>query len=292
MTVSGVARLNAHLRANPPKSVAPEDMRAWFAALVATTPIPDTAKLETSTCPVPASWIKPAGSDAQRVILYAHGGAYLLGSPQTHLELVYRFAKEASTQALSVDYRLLPENPYPACIDDVIEAYRYLLKEGISPGNIAIAGDSAGGGITLTVAQRIRDEGLSPPGCLVCFSPWTDFTGSGASLKTNAKRDAIIDGRLLPMLAQMILNGRDPVKSSPLFADLHHLPPLLVHAGADEVLLDDSTRLATSYAEAGGSVVLKVWKDMTHVFQVFPTFVSEAIESVEQSGAFVREKLG
>ena len=292
MTSSGVERLNAYCRANPPKSVAPEDMRAWFTALIAATPVPDAAKLEASTCPVPASWIRPDGVDAERVILYVHGGAYMLGSSRDYLELVHRFATAASVQALSIDYRLLPEHAYPACVDDAIEAYRYLLKEGFSPKRIAIAGDSAGGGIMLTAALRIRDEGLPQPGCLVCFSPWTDFTASGESIQTNARFDAIIDARLIPMLAQMVLSGRDAVASSPLFADLSNLPPLFVQAGSREVLLDDSRRLAKRYEEAGGKVVLDVWDELTHVFQAFPTFVPEAIKAVEQAGAFVREKLG
>jgi monoterpene epsilon-lactone hydrolase len=292
MSSSGVERLNAYCRANPPKSVAPEDMRAWFRALVAISPVPDAAKLEVSTCPVPAFWIRPDGVDTDRVILYVHGGAYILGSSQTHLELVHRFAKAASARALSVDYRLLPEHAYPACVDDVFEAYRYLLKEGISPGRIAIAGDSAGGGITLSAALRIRDERLPLPGCLVCFSPWTDFTASGASIQTNASFDAMIDARLIPMLAKLVLSGRDEVASSPLFADLSNLPALFVQAGSKEVLLDDSRRLAKRYEEAGGSVVLEVWNEMTHVFQSFPTFVPEATRAIEQAGAFVHEKLG
>lgn len=292
MTSSGVERLNAYCRANPPKSVAPEDMRAWFTALIAATPVPDVAKLEVSTCPVPASWIRPEESDPERVLLYVHGGAYMLGSSRDSLELVHRLAKAASVQALSVDYRLLPEHAYPACIDDVLEAYRYLLKQGFSAAHIAIAGDSAGGGITLTAAQRIRDEGLPLPGCLVCFSPWTDFTASGESIQTNAQFDSLIDARLIPRLAQMVLSGRDAVASSPLFTDLSNLPALLVQAGSKEVLLDDSRRLATRYEEAGGNVVLEVWDEMTHVFQSFPTFVPEAIKAVEQAGAFIREKLG
>ena len=288
----GTERINAYLLANSPKSAAPADMREWFVNLVKVTPIPEAAKLESSTCPVPASWIQPEGADSGRVILYAHGGAYILGSPQTHLEMVYRFAKEAGARALSVDYRLLPENPYPACIDDVVDAYRYLLKEGFAPQKIAIAGDSAGGGITLTTGLRIRDEGLPPPGCLVCFSPWTDFTASGESIKTNRELDKMVDARLLPMMAQIVLNGRDPVASSPLFADLSKLPPLLLQAGTIEVLFDDSRRLAKRYEEAGSKVTFEPWEGMTHVFQAFPTFVPEAIEAIQRAGAFVREKLG
>lgn len=292
MTPSGVEKLNAFVRANPAKSAAPDDLRVWFLNLVKATPVPEAAKLEPSTCPVPASWIQPEGADPRRVILYVHGGAYILGSPLTHLELVYRFAKSAGARALSVDYRLLPEHAYPACVDDVFDAYRYLLNEGISAQHIAIAGDSAGGGITMTTALRIRDQGLPQPGCLVCFSPWTDFTGSGETVHTNASFDPMVDGRLLPLLSQMILNGRDPVASSPLFADLSNLPPLLLQAGTLEVLFDDSRRLAKRYEEAGGKVLFDAWEGMTHVFQAFPTYVPEAIEAIERAAAFVREKQG
>jgi len=292
MMTAGTERLNVYVRANPPKSAAPADMRAWFLNLVKATPVPEAAKLESSTCPVPAYWIQPEGADMGRVILYAHGGAYVLGSSETHLELVHRFAKATGARALSVDYRLLPENPYPACIDDMLDAYRYLLKEGFSPQRIALAGDSAGGGITLSTALRIRDEGLPTPGCLVCFSPWTDFTASGESIQTNGQFDKMVDARLLPMLVQIILNGRDPVASSPLFADLSKLPPLFLQAGTSEVLFDDARRLAQRYEEAGSTVVFEPWEGMTHVFQAFPTFVPEAIEAIERAGAFVREKLG
>lgn len=292
MLTKGTLELNAHVRANPPKSAAPEDMRAWFRTVIGVTPVPEEAKLEPSSCPVPAYWIRPEGSRPDRVILFVHGGAYILGSPQTHLELTHRFAKASKTQALSVDYRLLPEHAYPACIDDIVAAYQYLLKEGFLPQHIVIAGDSAGGGITLTTALRIRDEGLPAPGGLVCFSPWTDFTGSGESMLKNADFDAMVDGRILPVLSQMILQGRDPVASSPLFANLANLPPLFLQCGNCEVLYDDSRRLAENYAKAGSVVVYDPWDGMTHVFEGFPTFVPEAIEATERAAAFVREKMG
>lgn len=291
MITSGTEQLNAYVRANRPKSIAPEDMRAWYLNLVRVTPLPDSAKLEPSSCPVPASWINSEDSDGNRVLLYVHGGAYMLGSSQTHLEWIHRLAKAAQIRALSVDYRLLPEHAYPACIDDVFEAYQYLLNEGFSSRNIAIAGDSAGGGITLSMMQRLRDANLPKPGCLVCFSPWTDFTASGESVKTNAKFDAMIDVRILPRLAQMLLNGRDPVATSPLFGNLAGLPPLFLQAGSSEVLFDDSTRLAERYRQAGNEIVFEPWEGMTHVFQAFPTFVPEAIEAVKRAGTFIREKL-
>ncbi len=292
MTMSpGAVRLNEYVRANRPKSIDPADMRAWFLDLVKVTPIPEDAKLELSSCPASASWIRPSSSATDRVILYVHGGAYLLGSSRTHLELTYRLAKNAGTIALSSDYRLLPEHPYPACVDDVVETYRYLLKEGFSPQHIAIAGDSAGGGITLTTALRLRNDGLPPPACLLCISPWTDLTGSGETLVTNARYDSMIDTSRLPFLAQLLLLGRDARAHSPLFADLHNLPPLFLQAGTAEVLFDDSRRLAERYAEAGNKVIFDPWTGMTHVFQAFPTFALEAIEATEKAASFIREHL-
>lgn len=292
MITKGTQELNAYVRANTPKSAAPDDMRAWYRALVSATPVPEDAKLEPSSCPVSAHWIRPEGVRQDRVILYVHGGAYILGSTETHLELTYRLAKAAKIQVHSVNYRLLPEHAYPACIDDVVAAYQYLVSAGFSPQHIAIAGDSAGGGITLTSAMRIRDAGLPAPGCLLCFSPWTDFTASGESVQTNAQWDSMVDARLLPVLSQMVLNDRDPVAHSPLFANLAHLPPLFVQCGTGEVLYDDSRRLVENYRKAGNSVTYDPWEGMTHVFEAFPTYVPEAIEAVERAGAFLREKLG
>lgn len=292
MTTSGVEKLNDYVRSNAPKSAAPDDMRAWFANLVSVTPIPDEAKLEKSTCSVPAYWIRPSDANPERVLLYLHGGGYILGSAQTHLELTYRLAKTAGVRSLSVEYRLLPENRYPACVDDAIAAYQYLLNEGISPKHIAIGGDSAGGGITLQTALRIRDEGLPQPGGLVCFSPWTDFTASGESIGVNGPFDPMVDPKMIGYLGSIVVGDRDPVAMSPLFANLANMPPLFLQAGTKEVLFDDSTRLAKRYEEAGSKVVFQAWENMSHVFQAFPTFVPEAIPAIEQAAAFLRENLG
>ncbi len=289
---TGLERLIEFLRANRPTSIAPDDMRAWFVNLMAATPTPPGASLEQSTCPVPAYWLRPEGSHADRIILYLHGGAYILGSPETHLEMVFRFAKAARANALLVDYRLLPEHPYPACLEDALAAYQYLLAEGYDPSRIAIAGDSAGGGITTSTAVGIRNAGLSQPKCFVCFSPWVDFSGSSPSIKSNERADPLVDPRQLPMLAQLILNGRDIISGSPLHADLSGLAPFFVQVGTREVLLDDARRLAARLRELGGTIVLDEWSEMIHGFQMFPTFLTEAVDAVERAGAFVREKLG
>jgi len=287
----GLPELITYFRANPPASPAPADMRAWFASLMKTTPVPSEARLEPSRCDVPASFITPEGADPSRVILYLHGGAYILGSSETHLETIYRLAKASGVRALSVDYRLAPEHAWPACREDAVAAYRWLLAQDVAPSRIAIAGDSAGGGLTLSTLLAIRDAGLPLPACGAFFSPWVDFTGSGESAKTNGAEDPLVDPRGLTMMVGAILQGRDPAESSPLFADLHGLPPLFVQVGTAEVLLDDSRRLVDKVKAAGGEAELDAWEHMIHGFQAFPTYLPEAIAATERAAAFVRARL-
>lgn len=266
-------------------------MRAWFAAIIQSTPAPSEARLERSPCDVPAYWITPPGADTSRVIFYLHGGAYILGSSETHLETVFRFAKAAGTRALSVDYRLAPEHAWPACREDAVAAYRWLLAQDVAPSRIAIAGDSAGGGLTLSTLLALRDAGLPLPGCAAFLSPWVDFTGSGDSMKTNAEIDPLVDPRGLAMMVGAVLQGKDPAQSSPLFADLHGLPPLFVQVGTAEVLLDDSRRLVDKVKAAGGEAVLDVWEHMIHGFQAFPRYLPEAISATERAADFLRAHL-
>ncbi|UQA61684.1 alpha/beta hydrolase [Polyangium aurulentum] len=287
-----LAELTAYLKATPITGTTPAELRASFAASMLVTPAPSEARLEPTACEVPSYFITPPDTDPRRVILYLHGGGYIIGSAETHLELVYRFARASGTRALSVDYRLVPEHPFPACREDALAAYRWLLAQDIAPARIVIAGDSAGGGLTLSTLLGIRDAGLPTPAGGVLFSPWLDFTGSGEAMKTNAGRDPMIDPAFMGMMVSLILQGQDPVKSSPLFEDLRGLPPLLVQAGSAEVLLDDSSRLVEKVKAAGGEATLQVWEDMPHVFQVFPTFLPEANEAIERAGTFVRARLG
>ena len=284
--------LIAYLKANPIAGNTPAELRASFAASMLVTPAPSEARLEPTACEVPSYFIAPPDADPRRVILYLHGGGYIIGSAETHLELVYRFARASGTRALSVDYRLVPEHPFPACREDALAAYRWLLAQDISPARIAIAGDSAGGGLTVSTLLGIRDAGLPMPACGVLFSPWLDFTGSGESMKTNVGRDPMIDPALMSMMVPMILQGQDPVASSPLFADLRGLPPILVQVGTAEPLLDDSRSFAEKVKNAGGEVVLDAWDDMIHVFQIFSTYLPEANEAIQRAATFVRARLG
>lgn len=288
----GFSAFATFVKENPPKALTPAAMRDWLVTLLGASPPPPEAKLEPSGASVPASWISPEGVDPGRVILFLHGGGYVCGSSETHLEMVYRFAKAAKARALSVDYRLAPENAWPAGRDDCVAAYRWLLAEGVKPERIAIAGDSAGGGLTMATVLALRDAGAPLPACVVCFSPWVDFTGSGETMKTNAGKDPMVDPAGISGMAGAVLQGKDPVAHSPLFADLSGLPPLFVQAGGNEVLLDDARRLVEKSSTAERKNVLDVWEGMVHAFQAFPAFFPEAIGAVERAADFVRVRTG
>jgi acetyl esterase/lipase len=240
---------------------------------------------------VPAQWIRwPGGSD--RVLLYLHGGAYCLGSVHTHRELMGRMAQATGCRVLALDYRLAPEHPFPAGLEDLLAAYGWLLAQGIDPAQIFLAGDSAGGGLTVAGLLALRDAGMPLPGGGICLSPWVDLTLSGASIQERAKADPILDPASLARYAAAYA-GETPLTApllSPLYAALHGLPPLLIQVGADEILLDDALGLARKAREAGVDVTLQVWPGLFHVFQTV-AFLPETRQALEGAARFV-ERLG
>lgn len=242
---------------------------------------------------VPAEWIGVPKSSPERVLLYFHGGGYAIGSIATHRHLMQRLARAARARVLGIGYRLAPEHPFPAAIDDARASYGFLLAQGIGPGQVAIGGDSAGGGLTLALLLALRDAGEPLPACAICLSPWTDLSGSGDSITTRAAADPMVSWAGLRRFADAYLGTADPKHplASPLFADLFGLPPLYLQVGNAEVLLDDSTRLAERARSAGVDVTLEVWDDMIHVFQAFPS-LAESEEAIARLGAFVAERTG
>jgi epsilon-lactone hydrolase len=240
---------------------------------------------------VPAEWVTAAGVADGRVIMYLHGGAYQLGSPATLRHLVALLSAAAQARALSVDYRLAPEHPFPAAVDDAVAAYRWLLAAGHDPASIAIAGDSAGGGLTLATLVALRDSGDRLPAAAVAMSPWTDLALTGESLRTRADADVMITPAGMRQTAALYLAGADPRHpyASPLYADLHGLPPILIHVGDAEVILDDSTRFAARARLAGVDVTLEIWGEMPHVFQAFAGLLPEADQAVAHIGSWLRE---
>ena len=242
---------------------------------------------------VPAEWTSVSGVSEESCIVYLHGGGYVVGSLNTHRGIVSSIARAAKARVLSVGYRRAPEHPYPAAVEDGVRAYRFARASGYGPGRIAIAGDSAGGGLTLATILALRKEGELPPAAAVCISPWVDLSLSGESMTTKAKEDPMVQRGMLENMATAYLKGSDPRDpgASPLFADLAGLPPLLIQVGTAEVLLDDSLRLAEKARGAGVEVSLEVWDDMIHVFQAYDIILPEARQAIERIGQFLQKSL-
>jgi len=241
---------------------------------------------------VPAEWVAAPGHDPQRAVLYLHGGGYAIGSINTHRRLAYDISAASGARVLVIDYRLAPEHPFPAAVDDATTAWRWLLQQGLAANRLAIAGDSAGGGLTLATLVNLRDRKLGLPACAVAISPWVDLEGVGTSITTRAAQDPMVQKAGLLWMAGLYLNGKDAKTplAAPLHADLKGLPPILVQVGTAETLLDDATRIAETLHAAGGDVRLAVWPNMLHVFPLFAPILSEGREGCIEIGAFIRSK--
>ena len=271
------------------------EARARFEQMYGMFPFPEDVRREPVTANgVPAEWIVAPGATEERVILYFHGGGYCIGSINTHRELVARLSHAAQARGFAVDYRLAPEHPFPAAVEDAITAYRWLLATGVSPDRIVIAGDSAGGGLTVATLVALRYTGAPLPAAGVCLSPWVDLEGIGPSMTSKAAEDPILQPEALATLAAAYLGGADrgtPL-AAPLYADLRGLPPLLIHVGTAEVLLDDATRLAERARVAGVRVTLEVWPEMIHAWHVFYALLPEGEQAIERIGVFIRSRTG
>ena len=222
-------------------------------------------------------------------ILYFHGGGYVAGSPATHRPITAALARLAGRRVFSLDYRLAPEHRFPAALDDALAAYSWLLEQGMAPRSIALAGDSAGGGLVLATLLRARDEGLPLPACGVCFSPWTDLAGTGESLTLNNGRCATFRPDNIAEFARVYL-GPVTVKhpyASPLFAELHGLPRLLFQVGRDELLLDDARRVHESVLRARGRSTLEITDGVFHVWQMLDGFLPEARTALRRAADFI-----
>jgi monoterpene epsilon-lactone hydrolase len=272
-----------------------EEQRAEFEKVTTIFPVPaDVSREPVDANGVPAEWIVAPGAMADRVIFYLHGGGYTIGSINTHREMISHISRAAGARALAIDYRLAPEHPFPAAVEDSTTAYRWLISTGVEPTRLVIAGDSAGGGLTVATLVALRDAGDPLPAAAVCISPWVDMEGLGESMKTKADVDPMIPADDSHRAAQAYLGGADPRSplAAPLYADLTGLPPLLIHVGTSEVLLDDSTRLAERARSAGVEVVLEVWEDMIHVWHYFASMLPEGQQAIDRIGEFIRERAG
>jgi acetyl esterase/lipase len=239
---------------------------------------------------VPCLWVKALGAEPNKIVLYLHGGGYIFCSAHTtHKDILWRLSVASKCRVIAPDYRLAPEHPYPAALEDSIKVYKWLLQQGYKPEHIVIVGDSAGGGLTYGTVLKIRDLGLPLPVATVGMSPWTDLAITGESVITNLKRDVLIPGDGLAEGAQYYLAGadaRDPY-ASPLYGDPTGLPPTLIQVSKDEVLLDDSRRLAAKYKAAGVPCELELWDGLPHVWQTLAMFIPEGKTAIKRIGDFI-----
>jgi len=269
-----------------------EQTRAGFEQMAGLFPVDADTKCEpVQAGSVKAEWVSTPGADQGRAVLYLHGGGYVIGSINTHRALAARLSRAAKARVLVIDYRLAPEHPHPAAVEDAVAAYRWMLSTGLKPTRIAVAGDSAGGGLTVATLVAIRDAKLATPGAGACLSPWVDLEGIGESMTTKAAADPMVQKAGLVEMGKAYLGGKDPRTplAAPLYADLSGLPPLLIQVGTAETLLDDSTRIAERARKAGVKVTLEPWEKMIHVFQLFAPMLDEGQQAIDKIGAFVRE---
>lgn len=263
--------------------------RANFEEMLANLPVADDITFEPATVGgVPALRAHDPQVVSDRTLLYLHGGAYTAGSANGYRGLWSTLARAAQARGVALDYRMAPEHPFPAAVDDALAAYRAMVEDGIDPGRMAVAGDSAGGGLAVAFLVAARSEGLPMPACAVCLSPWVDLACGGASYQEKVDEDLSLETAELVALGRRYAADRvsDPL-ASPLGADLAGLPPLLVQVGSAEILLDDAVSLARRAGAAGVPTTLEVWPGMPHVWHSFGFMLSEGADATEAAAAFI-----
>jgi monoterpene epsilon-lactone hydrolase len=290
-------KLDAQLRSAPQASgpATVESMRTGFTRFMGTFPIPSGVRRAATTLGGrPAVLVEPVKATQQGTILYFHGGSFSLGSPETAMALTAHLVERSGVRAISLDYRLAPEHPFPAGIDDCLAAYRALLESGIEPSSILFAGDSAGGGLAVTTTLAARDAGLPLPAGIVAFSPGLDHTRTGESMTSREGIDPLFTREGMARTGEMYLAGQDPAQpllAPAVLADLRGLPPILLQVGTNELLLDDSVRLARRAREAEVDVILDVIAGVPHVFPAFVGLLDEADEAIDRAVLFIRQRL-
>ena len=294
MTIKQLDTLIARIRANPQ----PENPTVEFQRTRAEDrakglgSVPEATVENVNAGGVPAAWIAAPGIDDRRAVLYLHGGGYMFGSLTSHKRIAYDLSAASAARVLLLDYRLAPEHPFPAAFEDSVKAWHWLTRQGFDPKGLAMAGDSAGGGLVIAAMVKLRSESAQLPVCGALVSPWVDLEATSDSLVTRSARDPMVQKRLLLWMTKLYLNGmdaRDPY-ASPVHADLRGLPPILVQAGTGETLLDDAIRIAEKLHAAGVKVKLSIWPNMIHVWPMFTPFLSEGREACAEIGEFIKAK--
>lgn len=269
------------------------ETRETFDAEMASIPLaPDTTTRTLRFGDVAAETITPVGATPGKVLLYLHGGGHVFGSIKSHRHFVSRLAVAARTTAYHIDYRLAPEHPYPAAIEDALAAYRAILATGVAPQNLIVGGESAGGNLAAALLLKLKQEGLPQPGGLYLLSPWLDMTTTAESYDKVGARDPMITREGIVGVAAAYLGGQpDTPLASPVRADLSGLPPMLIQVGSEEVLLSDSVAFANNAALAGLDVTLRVWPGMPHAWPLFHPFLRAGLPAIDEVGAWIRRRL-
>lgn len=275
----------------PPQTIDAPQIRQWFEAINEQTPVADGVIIERKSLGTFEAEINRfTDSRPDSLIIYFHGGGFMMGSPRSHRVVSSNLARAGGVPVLSVEYRLAPEHPAPTAHDDAFAAYQWALDQGYAASSIALVGDSAGGNLALATAIRVRDEGLPMPACVALMSPALDLAGEGDSNKSEAGAPLLT--RELMGLFNMMYVGDGDLKSprvTPFYSDLSGLPPVLIHVGSWELLRDDSVTTASRIEAAGGSATLKVWQGMCHSWQLFAPMLDEGMASIEETGAFIQQ---
>jgi phosphinothricin tripeptide acetyl hydrolase len=291
MLAHGIKAIREHLAGLPDQSkMEIAARRKMYDAAERVFAMPESVAVTSVECGGrPGELLEPAAG-AERALLYLHGGGYVIGSAQSHRHMIAAIANAAGAATLAPDYRLAPEHAFPAALEDAVAGYEWLQAKGWRPQQITIAGDSAGGGLTLATLLQLKDQGVALPGAAVAISPWTDMTASGASHQSKAAVDPMVTMASLQNFSEMYRGGRttdDPLVS-PLFGDLAGLPPLLIQVGSDEVLLDDAREFHARAEAAGCDSSLEVWDQMVHVWHWFGEYLDEAAEATDKIADFMR----
>ncbi|MDJ0717618.1 MAG: alpha/beta hydrolase [Prochloraceae cyanobacterium] len=296
MSLAELEKIIAQLRAQPLfENPELEELRAKYEELLSKSyPTPTDAIIQkVDARGVPCEFVQAPGASDMATIVYLHGGGYAIGSLNTHRSLAYNLSKASGFQVLLVDYRLAPEHPFPAAVRDSTTTIQWLRQNGLPADRIGIAGDSAGGGLALATCLVLRDAREDLPAAVVCISAWTDLEGQSESIQTKASVDPVVTPSGIEFFRNLYIKDGDfrHPQASPLYADLAGLPPLLLQVGSDEMLLDDSTRLAAKAQQAGVEVELKVWEKMIHVWHLFAPILSEGQEAIAEAANFFHKHL-
>ena len=282
--------LKAKLKSKPLHLIPPDVLRRNTDSSALAKDPPEGVSLKLVSEPIKGEWHRPKSGADGRLVYYLHGGAYIFGSPKSHRSLTFALAKQAPADVFSLHYRLAPEHPFPAAVEDAVAGYRWLLEQGYSPRDVTFAGDSAGGGLAMALLLCCRRQGLPFPGNAILYSPWTDLTVSGASIDANERTDAMFKSVYIREAAKFYVGASDPSTPliSPLFGEFGGLPPILIFASESEVLLDDSVRLYERLILSGVTARLETEKGVAHVWPIFTPLFPEAKKAVETSAAFIR----